>query len=1051
MFTDAAVRLDVPSATLLTQIAAAPLPLGLRGSRPRVTFHRDVYLDTPDAILQQRGVTCRFRTSMDDRRLLTITMRVSVGDGSLVEWRRYEAEVPELDAADALVGGSKPARRLRALIDPRQLGVRVELQTQRRTMTVRAGVLPLDRFVIHLDAVSVRGGSLVRTFHELVIRKLVTGGRELEALRDAFRATYGLDPVEAPRFQRAEELLDAMERAPAASPGPRPAEAVLLAVADGRVVMRQTDGTLRLPAVTGGGEAPCRRLATELGLPAATLRRIGAVPAPPGEPPLEVWLAAAAPSEAPAGFVWVPVATVIGLAGHPALRDAQSLAALAVFASSGEFDAIAPDGAASAAADTAQWAPPSPAGTADRYLNPEISWLEFNRRLVELADDPATPLLARLRYLAILSGNLDEFFMVRVGSLRRALADGEDERGDDGLNVREQLDAIAIQVRGLVRAQRRSLERLREALVEHDVRIRRWHELDADEQAELTTFFHDQVLPLLTPHAITRAPGHPFPHIPNLELALGLMVRDPQSGRLRFGSIALPTALPRLAQLRARPHFVPLEDVVGAHLQELYPSRTVEAAHCFRVTRAGDLALDERATDDLLDAVEQEVRRRPFAGVVRLELEREMPEALRDLLLRELRMVGGGRSGAPGRSGLYEVEGLFDLGALREVAALNRPELDYPPFDGALPLARNESVFSVLQGRELLVHHPYDAFDGSVLRLLTDAAEDPDVLAIKMTLYRAGARSPVVDALLRAAGAGKEVDVFVELKARFDEERNIDWVRKLERAGVHVVYGLVDLKIHAKVALVVRREGATIRRYAHVGTGNYHAATARLYTDVGLMTADGVLGGDLAALFNGLTGSSEPPDGPFRRLLVAPRFMLERFLALIERETEHARAGRGGRIRVKINGLADRDLVEALYRAAQAGVEVELLVRSICTLRAGVPGLSERIRVISVMGRFLEHARIFYFANGGEDEYYIGSADWRPRNLRRRVEVVTPVVDPAACARLEAILEREVADGSAWELRPDGSYRRRGSGGGSVAQDAFMHETRRARERVLSG
>lgn len=1054
MSTDSALRFDVPTRELLNRFATQPLPLGLRASGPHSTFHRDIYLDTPDAVLQRRGVTCRFRVTMEDRRILTVTMRMGVGDGSLVEWRRYEAEVPELEAADALLGVSKPARRLRAVLDPRQLGVRVELQTERRTRAVRLGLIPIERLEIHYDSITVRSGTLAPTFYELVVRKMLTGGPSLDELRRAFRERDGLHPVLVPRFERAEGLLGARERAPTEETPGRVGETALVVFAAGRLALQGAGDALRFPTVDGSGEEACRRLADGLGLALADARRAGTVAVAPGRVPTEIWLGRGAADARADGAQWLPVTEVFARAGHPGLRDATTLGVLAFLASSETFADLRTVEAP--AAPSALAAPPlslpgdAPAAAADEYLNAELSWLEFNGRLLELAEDPATPLLAQLRFLSIFSSNLDEFFMVRVGGLRQALAEDRDERGDDGMGVTQQLDAIAVRVRELVRRQRACLERVcRPALAAHDIRVLRWEELPLPDRAHLRRHFEEQVFPLLTPHAITRAPGHPFPHIANLRLALGIMVRDAQSGRLRFGSLTLPDALPRFVRLPDRPHFVPLEDVVRAHLHEFYPHGTVEAAHCFRVTRAGDLSVDEEAADDLLVAVEEEIKRRPFAGVVRLELERAMPDALRELLRRELRMVGAGRASSPGAEAIYEVDGLLDLGALREIADLEAAELDYAPFRPAVPVPADRSIFAVLRERDVLVHHPYDAFDHSVLRLFSEAADDPDVLGIKLTLYRAGARSPVVDALMRAARLGKEVDVFVELKARFDEARNIDWVRKLEQAGVHVVYGYVRLKTHAKVALVVRREGGAVRRYVHVGTGNYNAATARLYTDLGLLSADDALGAELNDLFNELTGSSEPPRKPGDRLVVAPNFMLGRFHELIEREAEHARAGRGGRLRVKVNGLADRKLVRALYHASQAGVEVELLVRGICTLRPGVPGLSERIRVVCVMGRFLEHARIVHFRNAGADEYYIGSADWRPRNLRRRVEVAARVSDPAACARLDRVLETELADPTGWALGADGLYRRRGPGGAG-AQEALLGATSAPLEGVVT-
>jgi len=470
----------------------------------------------------------------------------------------------------------------------------------------------------------------------------------------------------------------------------------------------------------------------------------------------------------------------------------------------------------------------------------------------------------------------------------------------------------------------------------------------------------------------------------------------------------------------------------------------VDEAYGFRVTRGADLELDEQHASSLMQVIEEETKRRPFGAAVRVEVEGDMPQAVRELLLRELQFEDTAPAGSLGPSDLYAAPSLVDLGGLRDLARLPHPTLDYAPHEGASPIDPGRSIFAVLAERDVLVHHPYDAFEATVQRFVTEAAGDPSVVAIKQTLYRAGGRSEIVDALVRAAGRGKEVFVFVELKARFDEERNIEWARKLEQAGIRVVYGLVDLKTHAKTALVVRREGGGIRRYVHIGTGNYNAATAATYTDVGLLSADPDLGADLNDLFNELSGSSRPPQTAFRRILVSPTFLTKRLLELIAREAEHGRAGREARIRAKINGIADPEIIEALYRASQAGVDIALVVRGVCTLRPGVVGLSERIRVTSVLGRFLEHARIYHFANGGEPEYYIGSADWRPRNLRQRVEVVAPVRDQVSRARLDGILELQLADPTAWDLEPDGSYRRRTPEGGAGA------DRRSSQERLLA-
>jgi polyphosphate kinase len=470
---------------------------------------------------------------------------------------------------------------------------------------------------------------------------------------------------------------------------------------------------------------------------------------------------------------------------------------------------------------------------------------------------------------------------------------------------------------------------------------------------------------------------------------------------------------------------VPTESVVRGQLGELFPSREVVAAHAFRVTRSGDIHLDELGTASFVQAVAEEVRRRPWGPVVRIEVERGMPQELRDLLQRELRFEESELHSALGPSDVYEADNPVDLSALDEVAGqVSRAGLDYHRYAARDPFAGERSIVARLDQGDVLVHHPFDSFAASFERFITEAADDPATVAIKLTLYRPGGPSAIGDALRRAAAHGKEVSVFVELKARFDEELNIGWAQSLEAAGIHVITGLATLKTHAKIALVVRREGNRTRRYVHVGSGNYNPDTAKVYTDLGLFTADDAIGEDVHALFNELTGSSRPPQAAFRRLLVAPTNMLDRFLALIARESEHARAGRGGRIQAKLNGLADATVISALYRAAQAGAQIDLVVRGLCMLRPGVPGLSEGIRVVSVLGRFLEHARIYRFENAGAPEYFTGSADWRPRNLRRRVEVITPVSDAAARARLDRILALELTDPGAWQLQSDGSYTR---------------------------
>jgi len=681
----------------------------------------------------------------------------------------------------------------------------------------------------------------------------------------------------------------------------------------------------------------------------------------------------------------------------------------------------------------------APAAALEPVINPELSWLDFNARVLALAEDPRTPLAARLRFLAIFTTNLDEFFMIKVGGLKQAVAAGVTRQSIDGRTPRELLQAMNLRLRSLLKRQYRCWAAIRDGqLRQAGFRLLGFDDLTEPQRHAIKGIFEDQIFATLTPKAITRAPGHPFPRIEELRLSLAVVLRDPRTEREHLNILEVSDALPRFVRLPHTLDLVPIEEVVRAHAASLYHGRTVLGVYPFRLTRSGEIQFDEHTAATFLEVVEEEVRRRPFGAVVRVEVERGTPDTMVDALVAELRREGN-REGIPLEpTDVFEVDGLVDLGALAELAALAGPELDYPPFTPRSPLDPARSIFDILDERDVLVHHPYDSFENTVQRFLAEAANDPDVVSIKLTLYRTDGRSPVVEALRHAAAAGKEVTVVVEVKARFDEENNIFWARQLERSGIHVITGLVALKTHAKVALVVRRQGDRLRRYGHIGTGNYHAETARLYCDLGLLTADPLITSDLQVLFNELTGSPRAPVGDFQRLLVAPTFMLPRLLELIERETRRARSGQPARIRAKLNGLADTEIIEALYRASQAGVRVELSVRGLCALRPGIPGLSERIRVASILGRFLEHARIYCFGQGEDADYYIGSADWRSRNLRRRVEVAVPILDPALRRRLDQLLEAELSDPTAWCLKPDGTYERPAGEPGLGSQERLL-------------
>jgi polyphosphate kinase len=651
------------------------------------------------------------------------------------------------------------------------------------------------------------------------------------------------------------------------------------------------------------------------------------------------------------------------------------------------------------------------------YLNRELSWLDFNARVLHEARDERNPLLERAKFLAIFASNLDEFFQVRVSGLMEQVAAGSLKRSSDGRTAAEQLAAIRERVQGLVVDHSRLLAEVRAALAREGISIVD-HASIPEHHARLRERYLDEIFPVLTPLAV--APGHPFPYISTLSLSLAITVADPATGEGRFARVKVPPILPRLVEVERRV-YVPLEQVIAANLDTLFPGMQIVEAHPFRVTRDADFDVEEDEAGDLLFAIEQELRRRRFGSAVRLEVEETMPDAMREFLLAGVGL---------GADDLYAVPGLLDLTCLWQVATLDIPELRDAPWTPVVPprlVPEDEGepvdVFAAIRAADILVHHPYESFAASVERFITQAADDPDVLSIKQTLYRTSGDSPVVRDLIRAAEQGKQVVVLVEIKARFDEEANIVWARKLEQAGAHVVYGLVGLKTHSKVALVVRREGTGLRRYLHLGTGNYNPKTARLYTDLGLFTSRPELGADATDLFNYLTGLSRQQG--FRRLLVAPDTLRSRLRELIAREADHARAGRSARIVAKVNALVDPEMVEHLYDASDAGVEVDLIVRGACSLHPGLPGRSERIRVRSIIGEFLEHSRIFGFANGGRQEWYTGSADLMERNLDRRVEVVFPVEDLAAQARIEEIIAVMLEDDRrSWQLGADATWRR---------------------------
>ena len=689
------------------------------------------------------------------------------------------------------------------------------------------------------------------------------------------------------------------------------------------------------------------------------------------------------------------------------------------------------------------------------YFNRELSWLEFNRRVLAEALDERTPLLERLKFMAIFSSNLDEFFMVRVAALKKQVVAGVSKLSADGRSAPEQLEAISEVLTPMFQEQHQHFEKiLRKELTKSGIHILNYVDLNQEQRTYINNYFEDYIFPVLTPLAVD--PSHPFPYISNLSLNLAVVLRDPAIDNELFARVKIPKVLPRFVTLpeklrqrhRGKPGIwtgVPMEQIVTHNLEYLFPGMNILESYAFRVTRNADLSVEEDEADDLLLAIEKELQKRRIGGSsVRLEIEAAIPPELRATIMNELTLE---------ESDVYDVNGLLSLGDLMSFMSLPLAKLKDKPWNAVLPPRLSwlmeketetsgecENFFNVIRNGDLLVHHPYHSFSSTVLRFVTEAAYDPSVLAIKMTLYRTSGDSPIVKALIAAAQNNKQVVALVELKARFDEENNILWARKLEKSGVHVVYGVTGLKTHTKITLVVRQEKEKIRRYVHIGTGNYNPKTAKIYTDFGLLSCREELGADLTDLFNFLTGYSRQKS--YRKLLVAPVSLRGSMIEMIKREAENCRQGKSGRIVAKMNSLVDRQVIQTLYEASQAGVKIDLIVRGICCLRPGIPKISDNIQVISIIGRFLEHSRVFYFHNDGAEELYIGSADWMTRNLSRRVEAVTPIESPDIFSDLQEILGVMLADNrKAWELQADGTFIQRKPQQGEEAHsthDIFM-------------
>ena len=658
----------------------------------------------------------------------------------------------------------------------------------------------------------------------------------------------------------------------------------------------------------------------------------------------------------------------------------------------------------------------------ERLIDRELSWLSFNERVLELAEDQSIPLLERCRFSAIFSSNLDDFYMIRVATLKRKLEAGVVKKNTAGYTPLELMAEVSKRTQELIERQTKCFhEDLLQKLGASGIEITSWDELDAQEKDYINKLFTNKIFPVLTPLAVD--PSHPFPYISGLSLNLAVLVKKPDTKEDLFARVKVPASLPRFVETTefGGTRFIALEQVIIANLHQLFPGMEIEDYYTFRLTRNADLELEEEESENLLESMEQELLRRKFGPPVRLEVASDINPELLNRLKVELSIR---------EEDISRYKEPLDLTGLNRIADLDRPELKFPPFRNQvaaelreIDLESNEEFFSAIKRNEILLHHPYDSFNSSVVRFLEAAATDPHVLAIKQTLYRTSGDSPIVNALIEAAEAGKQVLAVIEIRARFDEQANVRWARKLEDVGVHVVYGLVGFKTHAKLSLIVREEGAKVRRYSHVGTGNYNPKTARLYEDLGLLSADDQLGEDLNILFNQLSGFA--PQSSFNRLLVAPRTIRPQLLEKIDREIANKKSGKHAFIRLKLNSLLDEEFVEALYLASIAGVEVDLVIRGICALLPGIPGVSENIRVRSVLGRFLEHSRIFHFANGGDDEIYIGSADLMDRNLNRRVESLVQIKRKEHKDSLIKTFDRYIASTTAgWHLLPNGKWQK---------------------------
>ncbi len=1039
------LNVPVPDTARFLALAGKRRPLGMWTTTPGYRLLRDTYFDTVDGALAERDITLRIRSEARGHQVLKLSINREVSLQGVVELETFETPMVG-GLYETLAGDSEIAARVRQIVEPAALRPQAAMDIDRETRELKSGRFGRATHRIAFDEVIAHAPGAAREFQEITLIELTSGKVTLEELGDRLREDHGFTSDGLDTIRRVRSAL-----VPSNGPGPAIPQdvqvALMLTHGSEVAVVEGADG-LVLPTSRGSGEDIAREYLADLtGVEpeGADLDLVGFAAARTSGSDLEVWLHELSPDVQPTGFIWIPVVELMQRLGGPRLRDPGLISTMLMLVRSEIGERLLADVPQSKDPPRVLPLEPrdddlEPGKGADDYLDLELSILDFNQRVLELAEDDSIPLLERFRFLSIFSSNLDEFFVVRTGRLKEEAARGKADAYED-LSPEQLLDLVAVRVRALLARQYACFHHaLQPALAERGVRIVAWDDLDESRQARLRERFTEEIFPLITPLSMSSGPGRSFPRLISLGLALAVSLRRGAEGKAEHGYVPIPDSVSRFVPVPDSRDVIPVERVIAANVDLLFSSAEVGRAYAFRASRVGDVDIDEDSSGSLLLDVQDEVEARPYKPIIRLEVETRMPREFQAFILNSIRddqTIDGATVDA---SDVYELPGMVDLTGVVELCDLDVPEGVYPSYTAHPLLPESGTIFDLLAEGDVLCHHPFHDFEATVGRFLDEAARDPGVVAIKLTLYRTGRRSPVMDALLEALACGKDVSVFVELKARFDEESNIHWTKRLADEGARVVYGVVGYKTHAKTALVIRREAEGIRRYVHIGTGNYNATTSRFYTDFGLMSADPDLGADLNDFFNELTGGAGPPEKQFRRLLVAPHSLVQGIERMIAREIEQAEAGRFARIQAKLNGLADRKVVRALYEASRKGVQVDLIVRSICTLRPGVPGLSESVRVRSILGRFLEHSRVYYFENAGQSEYYIGSADWRARNLRRRVEVVTPVDDPAARGLLRAVLDAQLDDPHAWTLRSDGAFER-SHGTEPDSQHRFM-ETR---------